>query len=92
MTSGFERMPTQREVMAYDPRWLTDMQLMYKIYSFYKNDSPLFNIASQEDSFYEDIKSEKEGYDRDGNIEEWAQTGWSALLEKIREGEVDVEE
>ncbi len=44
--SKFQRLPTQQEVKAYDPRWISDMQLAYTMYSFYRNDSPLFSILA----------------------------------------------
>lgn len=63
MVSGFERLPNQHEVMAYDPRWITDMQLAYQIHSFYKTDSPLFDIMRQaeENEGEIDFKARREG-------------------------------
>ena len=63
MVSGFERLPTQQEVMAYDPRWITDMQLAYQVYSFYKTQSPLFEILrqSEENEGEIDFKARREG-------------------------------
>ena len=67
MVSGFERLPTQKEVMEYDPRWITDMQFAYQIHSFYKTDSPLFDILRQaeENEGEIDFKARKQAPDRD---------------------------
>ncbi|RMG84828.1 MAG: hypothetical protein D6712_10590 [Chloroflexi bacterium] len=37
--SGFQRLPTQKEVMEYDPRYISDMELMWQIYAHQHNDS-----------------------------------------------------
>jgi len=88
MTSGFEKLPTQEQVMAYDPRWITDMQLMYQIYAFYKNDSPLFDIMRQqgmdeEERVYENVKN---------NDSEAMARNWSTFLEQMEQGNIRVEQ
>lgn len=92
MTSGFEKLPTQDEIMAYDPRWITDMQLMYKMYSFFKNDSPLFNIADSSSSFYDDPKNQNKEYDSKQDGKDWAQQQWAAFLEAAEQGGIQIQE
>lgn len=80
MTSGFERLPTQEDVMRYDPRWVSDMQLAYRIYSFYKNDSPLFNIMDQAGNDRgEDFIPYNEGR---SSSADWAEHNWGVFLQK----------
>lgn len=92
MVSGFERLPTQQEVMAYDPRWITDMQLAYQVYSFYKTDSPLFEILRQaEDSEGEiDFKAKREGTEpiNQKNYNADADMGaWEMLMQQAKANE-----
>lgn len=37
--SGFQRLPSQDEVLAYDPRYLSDIRLAHQIYSHQGNSS-----------------------------------------------------
>lgn len=41
MLSGFERLPSQDEVLEYDPRWISDMHLAYKLYAVQTNKSQI---------------------------------------------------
>lgn len=95
MVSGFERLPTQQEVMAYDPRWITDMQLAYQIYSFYKTESPLFDILNQHEDGYSEINFKERKEDHDGadlpiNHNTYDPTrdmgSWAALLQQVKDG------
>lgn len=45
--SGFQRLPTQDEVMAYDERYLSDIKLMYQIYSHQGNQSLPMQLLEQ---------------------------------------------
>jgi hypothetical protein len=42
--SGFQKLPTQDEVQAYDPRFISDMRLAHLIYSHQGNSSPLMKL------------------------------------------------
>ena len=37
--SGFQRLPNQEEVLAYDPRYMSDIRLAHQIYSHQGNNS-----------------------------------------------------
>ncbi len=45
--SDFKHLPTQQEVQQYDPRWISDMKLAYKIYSHQGNNSAAMNRVEQ---------------------------------------------
>ncbi len=89
MVSGFERLPNQQEVMAYDPRWITDMQLAYQMHDFYKNRSPLFDILHQhetgetEGDFTPKAKEKPshKNYEASQDLD-----AWEALLKQIEGG------
>lgn len=45
--SGFQRLPTRAEVVAYEDDWITDMQLAYELYRFQTNTSPVLKNAEE---------------------------------------------
>lgn len=92
MVSGFQRLPTQDEVQSYDPRWITDMQLAHRKYSFFKNDSPLFNLLDQAGESDEAKQaSEFIGQATNQSDADIAQHNWGVLIEKARKGQVEIE-
>ena len=49
--SGFQRMPTQDEVLEYDDRYLSDMKLLYNIYAHQGNQSLVMRLFEQHEQF-----------------------------------------
>lgn len=49
--SGFQRLPTQTEVMEYDPRYISDMRLAHQIYSHQGNQSAPMRLFEQWQAF-----------------------------------------
>lgn len=45
--SGFKRLPHHTEVLSYDPRWISDMQLAHQLYSHKKNSSPVMQMGEK---------------------------------------------
>lgn len=52
--SGFQRLPIQEEVMAYDSRYISDMQLAYQIYSHQTNDNAIMRLYEEYNSNVEE--------------------------------------
>jgi hypothetical protein len=43
--SDFQRLPTQDEIMLYDARYISDMQLASEIYAYTHNQHPLMRAV-----------------------------------------------
>lgn len=50
----FKRLPTQDEVYAYDPRYISDMRLMYHIYAHQSNHDPIMNMYDSWNAYHDD--------------------------------------
>lgn len=57
--SGFQRLPTQNEVMEYDPRYISDMRLAHQIYSHQGNQSAPMKLFEQWQAFNQNPDSYK---------------------------------
>ena len=79
MVSDFQRLPSQDEIMRYDPRWISDMQLAHRIYSFYGNRSPLFQILEQDGKDADGFTDYKQGMSK----EEWAAYNWKTFMDNV---------
>lgn len=66
--SKFQRLPTQDEIGKYDPRWISDMQLAYMKYSFYRNDSPLFGILTNWKIAQQQRQQSENGHEQNPSI------------------------
>ena len=51
--SDFRRLPTQSEVAAYDPRWISDLRLAHSIYAHQSNNEPVMRMFDEYMSFNE---------------------------------------
>lgn len=51
--SGFKRLPTQDEVLAYDPRWISDMRLAHQLYDHQTNQTAVMQLFDQYMAFQE---------------------------------------
>jgi hypothetical protein len=45
--SDFKRLPTQDEVLSYDPRYISDIKLMYWLYSYQGNQSAVMKMFTE---------------------------------------------
>jgi hypothetical protein len=88
--SGFQRLPTQEEVMNYDPRYISDIRLMHMIYSHQGNNTAVMQLYQQWEAFQENpalyrarMEAEKATRSYDGKEEGQAQGRPSSSLNQI---------
>lgn len=87
--SGFQRLPTQDEVMSYDPRFVSDLRLAHQIYAHQGNTSVPMRLFENWEAFQSDphgFRAQQEFQNRTDQNDAAPRTGISQLFARNQNG------